>query len=273
VRCAESRRLVMENRRRMPATMCAHSARRFSMLNRLTLLGVVLLPIPTSVRAQPPTWHVRKGTLPAIRATRADLEGLLADVIQRADKLPPGMVLPYGAPEVLIMASTATGKDVGSLISPARRAPATAGIDTLRRYIGRKSRLTMLKLTYADRRYGNGPLVRTPITAEFTFFAAGADNQYSVLGSERERVNEIADAIEAFGESHATWRTPRVGEAIKAAIQTVAVLLLPIGIAVRDRRASWVFYPAGLVLMAASYFIPFATLFSNFAMIVPSPMR
>jgi hypothetical protein len=50
----------------------------------------------------------------------------------------------------------------------------------------------------------------------------------------------------------------------------LALILIPLALGLRDRRFAWLLYPTSLLVFAASYLIPFATLFADCRILGPA---
>ena len=211
-----------------------------------------------------PTWHARDGNLPALVASAREIEALVSEITAIATSLEAvDTVAGTSGSGVSLLATTASGRSVGATVN------LPAALDTLHQYIAVQDQLTRLSVLYNDvRMYRNrGRLLNQSRVGRMSvsFIASGdhAGATYSVSGHDRERVNRIADRIEAFGRAHETWRTAKLGERLKAAILVIALLLLPIALVLRDRRGVWTLYPLSAALLATSYFFPFASIFGS----------
>jgi hypothetical protein len=209
-----------------------------------------------------PTWHARQGDLPALVATSREIEVLVSEITAIATSLEAiDTVAGISGSGVQLLATTASGRSVAATVS------LPAALDTLHQYVALRDQLTRFSVHYNDARmYRNrGRLLNQSRVDRMSvsFIASGdhAGASYSVSGHDRERIDKIADRIEAFGRAHETWRTAKLGERLKAATLVIALLLLPIALVLRDRRGVWALYPLSAVLLATSYFFPFA---SNF---------
>ena len=235
------------------------------MLNRLASFALLALLIAPRLESQLsfPAWHGRDGALPPMITTRAEVETLVRNAIEIANKLEATDTVFQGQPMISVMATTIDGRSTSSTV------PAAEGLDTLHRYLGASTALSNLYLNYGDARAYReraGMLNRARVSSiSFVLMASTVkrDNSYRVEGHDSARVNAIADSIEAFARRSATWRGPEGGEMAKTGLMVVALLLLPIALALRDRKRIWLLYPASAALFVASYLFPYATVFNN----------
>jgi len=227
---------------------------------------IVLLASAPSAGAQVvwPTWHAREADLPALVATSQAIEALVAEISAVATSLEAiDTVAGISGSGVQLIATTASGRSVGATVS------LPAALDTLHQYLALGDQLTRVIFVYNDARmYRNrGRLLNQSrvqrLSVSFITSGEHAGARYDVSGHDRERVDQIADRIEAFGREHKTWRTAKLGERFKAASLVIALLLLPIALVLRDRRGVWTLYPLSAALLATSYFFPFASMFGS----------
>jgi len=209
-----------------------------------------------------PTWHARQGDLPALVATSQSIEALVSEITTIATSLEAiDTVAGISGSGVQLIATAASGRSVGATVS------LPAALDTLHQYLARGDQLTRIIFQYNDARmYRNRGRLLNQSRVErmsLSFIASGdrAGASYDVSGHDRERIDKIADRIEAFGREHRTWRTAKLGERFKATTLVIALLLLPIAMVLRDRRGVWTLYPLSAALLATSYFVPFASMF------------
>ena len=218
--------------------------------------------VAAGAQAVMPTWHARQGDLPALVATPQAIEALVSKITAVATSLEAiDTVEQTSSSGVMLLATTASGRSVAATVS------VTEALDTLHRYLGTRDRLTRMSLIYNDTRmYRNrGRLLNQSRVGRMSvsFITSGdhAGANYNVSGYDQQRVDRIADRIEAFGREHETWRTRKLGELFKTATLVIALLLLPIALVLRDRRGVWALYPLSAALFATSYLFPFASMF------------
>jgi hypothetical protein len=238
------------------------------MLNRLWYLPLVLFV--TSARSTPAqdlAWHAREGTLPSLVTTRGDVERLVTEIIESASVLPPGVTVLGGEMMVMVMAFTRDGRGTSSTV------PNATGLDTLHRYLGARSDFAQVFVQVHDARVynvGYGPRHWPRVGDLLLALSPSADNKpntFRVSGFDRRQVDKIADRIERFGASFATWRSPAHGAMIKSGAQVLALLLLPVALTLRDRSRAWLLYPTSAALLVASYLFPFTAVFSNLTIV------
>jgi hypothetical protein len=234
------------------------------MPNRLLVLAVALLAIaPRASIAQMPKFHMRQGTLPPMVVTQRDLEQLASEIVGTAVMLDGADTVTTGRPTVMVSARTVDRRVIGSTLTVDQLA------DTLHGYLTRNEEYTNVGFSvndsrgYRPRETGLGD--RPHIGSASLNFSWGAEGKpmYIVNGHDAARVQAITDRIERFGREHQTWRGPEIGEMARNAVKIVALLLLPLALALRDRRRVWLLYPASAALFAGSYLFPFAVVFSN----------
>ena len=226
---------------------------------------IVLLTPLVSARAQTamPTWHARQGDLPALVVTPHAIEALVTRITAAGTSLEAiDTVALTNAGGVLLLVTNANGRTVGTNVSIG------AARDTLHHYLETRDRLTRIIFNYNDPRvYRNRErlLNQSRVGIMSVSFITSGDHagaHYNVSGYDSALVDKIADRIEGFGREHESWRTPKLGERLKSAILVSALLLLPIALALRDRRGAWILYPLSAGLFAAGYLFPFASAFA-----------
>jgi hypothetical protein len=247
--------------------------------NRFSLIGIAgmravrglglaaLLGLVSPARAQiRSTLYSRTGTWPAIITTRGAVEQLTRDVYGLASALAPGdSIIRFGVQ--LWVGATDTR---GHTVSVDRDSP--SALDSLARLLDRRAELSAFRATVYDMRWyrADTTFVTAPHLRDLSFsFTSGAENPthtayvgYTVWGRDRARVDAIADRIDAFGRASSTWRTPKNGEIIRTTLKVLGLILIPLALGLRDRRFAWTLYPTSLLVFAASYLIPFASLFT-----------
>jgi len=211
-----------------------------------------------------PTWHAREGGLPALVATAQEIEALVTEITAVATSLEAiDTVERTSSGGIQLLATTASGRSVSATVS------LPAALDTLRQYLEARDRLTRLIFIYNDARWyrNRGRLLNQSrvgrVSVSFITSGDHAGAGYNVSGHDKERIDKIADRIEAFGRTHQTWRTAKLGELLKQATLVIALLLLPIALVLRDRRGVWTLYPLSAALFVTSYFFPFTSIFSQ----------
>jgi hypothetical protein len=211
--------------------------------------------------------YSRTGSWPAVITTRGALEQLTKDVYGLASALAPGdSVIRFGV-QLQVGAMDTRRRAV----SVDRDSP--SALDSLARLIDRRAELLSFRATVYDMRwyragtsFVTGPHLRD-LSFSFTSGEASSTHAgyvgYSVWGRDRAQVDAIGDRIDAFGRASSTWRTPKNGEIIRTSLKVLGLILIPLALGLRDRRFAWLLYPTSLLVFAASYLIPFATLFAD----------
>jgi len=237
-------------------------------LSRLVALVVCLCAVlGSATHAQQPPFRLREGNFPPMITTSVEVERLFADIIRSARELPPGETFVKGEPTIRIFGETTGG------LGTSRDVPAVNAADTLHQYLASHVHLKRLGLSYYDSRgyHQLAGLIHYPRVSAVSFTAVSSHERpflgYSVSGYDSVLVDSIANRLEAFARTHEIWRTRERGEMIKSGLKVLALLLLPMAFALRERKAAWLLYPTSAALAAASYFIPFAALFGNALMV------
>ena len=231
------------------------------MMKRYFLLAVALLLMSARESvAQLGSWYARSATLPAMITTRRDVEKLVTEIITIASPAEPNTGPVTGQMIMEIMPTIGGGRMAEYRVSVA------AGLDSMRRALGAGSELRGISIIVDDGHsyWGPGPhshVSRAAISLRTSGLNLGSD--YHVSGFDQERIDRIANRIDDFGKTFATWRDPRAGEIAKMIVQVLAITLLPLALALRDRRSAWLLYPGSAVLFVASYLFPFAHVFNN----------
>jgi len=184
---------------------------------------------------------------------------LVADVVGIVNEAAPRDSASTGVLSFDILAGTPRGRGTSS------SAPATQALDSLRRYLGTNTDLNRLSLLLDDRRSFVVP--HFPAIGDLRLNLLGSADQgqssYLVSGPNVKEVDQIADRIEAFARASATWRGSQHGEMLRSATKVLALLLIAIAVALRDRRRSWLLYPASAVVFIASFVLPYTALFND----------
>lgn len=231
------------------------------MTKRYFLLAVVLLLMPArETVAQLGSWYSRSATLPAMITTRGDVEKLVTDIIAIASPAEPNTGPVSGQTLLEVMPTIGEGRMAEYTVSVA------TGLDSLRRVLAAGSDLRGITIIVSDGHsyWGPGPhshVNRAAISLRTSGQNLGSD--YHVYGFDQGRIDQIANRIDDFARTFATWRGPRAGEIAKMIVQVLAITLLPLALALRDRRSAWLLYPGSAALFVASYLFPFAHVFNN----------
>jgi len=228
-------------------------------------LGIALVLTGAATRtAQSQREYSRSGTLHSIITNRGAVEQLAREVYAEVSTVAPGdSVVRYQ-----VMASSYATDTRGRTVSFQGKSLA---LDSIAREIDRRSELWRFSAGVTDARLyqtDTGVVPAQRVHQADVSFASDLGSTtrtggffFYVTGKDRARVDSIADRIEAFGRTWSTWRSVEMGEMIRTSLKVIGLLLIPLALGLRDRRFSWVLYPTSLVVFAASYLIPFSTLF------------
>jgi hypothetical protein len=196
--------------------------------------------------------------------TRNAINRLVVETADSATAIASPDTVSAGQMLISFMARTPAGRGVAMQDSTTR-----AVFDTVGTYLGTNSALELVLLQVWDRRAfrDRTGLASHPRIAELSLMlsasSAASRSHYHVAGFDRARVDAIANRIEAFGKSAASWRAPEYGDRARIAVKSLALLLLPMALALRHRRGSWLLYPVSVALFVTSYLFPFAVIFNS----------
>ncbi len=88
-------------------------------------------------------------------------------------------------------------------------------------------------------------------------------SRYHVYGTDRARVDAIANRIEEFARRAGTGRSAAFGHYVDVGTRAFALMLIPFSLIARERRRAWLLFLASGALFFVAFALPVGALFPS----------